>query len=124
MIHVLILDDDISVRRSLSAFLEDYGFAVTTAESGEDGLGKMRKKSYCAAVVDIRLPGMGGEEFIREAASVSPATRFVIHTGSREYTLSESLKRLGVRQKYVFYKPLDNLNLLLEGVRALTEEEA
>ncbi|MEZ5359761.1 MAG: response regulator [Candidatus Zixiibacteriota bacterium] len=123
MMRLLIVDDEVSVRRSLAAFLEDYDFVVETAESSEVGLQKVGETPFDVAIVDLRLPGMSGEEFICHAAEIAPGLRFLIHTGSREYTLSDSLVRLGVKQEHVIYKPLKELCTLIDGITLLVNEK-
>ena len=52
---VLVVEDDVSVRRPLVKFLEMHGFAVVTAETSDEGLEQIRKNRLVAAVVDLRL---------------------------------------------------------------------
>src|SRR5256885_17002256 len=52
---VLVVEDDVSVRRPLVKFLEMHGFAVVTAETSDEGLDALRKHKLVAAVVDLRL---------------------------------------------------------------------
>src|SRR5262249_43550281 len=52
---VLVVEDDVSVRRPLVKFLEMHGFAVATAETADEGLEALKKQKFTAAVVDLRL---------------------------------------------------------------------
>ena len=52
---VLVVEDDLSVRRPLVKFLEMHGFSVVTAETSDEGLEALRKNLLMAAVVDLRL---------------------------------------------------------------------
>ena len=45
-IHVLVIDDEPAICSSLSAFLEDYGFCASTAESAEEALELMKSNTY------------------------------------------------------------------------------
>ena len=54
--HILIVDDDESVRRSLALIFGKKGYAVTTAKTGKAALDKAQGKSYNVAVLDIKLP--------------------------------------------------------------------
>ena len=49
---VLVVEDDVSVRRPLVKFLEMHGFTVATAETAEEGLDALKKHKFTAAVVD------------------------------------------------------------------------
>jgi len=60
--RILIIDDEASIRSSLRGILEDEGYAVTTAASGEDGLAELPKQSFGLVLLDIWLPGLDGLE--------------------------------------------------------------
>ncbi len=98
----LILDDEESIRRSIAAFMEDEGYIVFQASTGEDALEVVKNHAINEAVVDIRLPGMDGDTFIIEARKILPDIRFVIHTGSSEYVPSEGVKSCGINEEKIF----------------------
>src|SRR4051794_41914706 len=52
---VLVVEDDVSVRRPLVKFLEMHGFAVVTAETSDEGLDALKKNRLVAAVVQLWL---------------------------------------------------------------------
>lgn len=58
--RVLIVEDDVSLRRSLRATLGILGFEVGEAGNGEDGLASLRTAHYDAVLLDINMPGLGG----------------------------------------------------------------
>src|SRR2546428_9409101 len=68
---VMVVEDDVSVRRPLVKFLEMHGFAVVTAETSDEGLEAVRKNRLVAAVVDLRLrPGSGRDVVVSTPADV------------------------------------------------------
>ena len=121
-IHVLVIDDEPGICLSLTAFLEDYGFRASSAESAEDALALMGNTAIDICIVDLRLPGMSGEELIIEACTRHPGLRHIIYTGSTSYTLPEPLQALGMRPEHVFLKPIRVLTLLVKAIKALVEE--
>jgi DNA-binding NtrC family response regulator len=123
-IHVLVIDDEPAICSSLSAFLEDYGFNASTAESAEEALDLMKNNSYDVCVVDMRLPGMSGEDLIIAARERYPEQRHIIYTGSISYNLSEKLQELGMRPEHVFLKPVRVLSLLVKCIKELAAEKA
>lgn len=123
-VQVLLVDDDGVVRRNLVAFLEDEGFEVLAAASGEDALVLMAGRYVDVAVVDIRLPGMNGNEFILQAHRDHPGTDFLIYTGSLDYELPPSVKGSGVPSNGVFRKPLQDMQVLANMIRRLTGGKA
>lgn len=121
-IRVLVIDDEPAICLSLSAFLEDYGFRASTAESAEEALELMKSNEYDVCIVDMRLPGMSGEDLILQARERYTNQRHIIYTGSISYNLPEKLKNLGMRPEHVFLKPVRVLSLLVKCIKELTSE--
>src|SRR5919109_2539429 len=61
---VLVVEDDVSVRRPLVKFLEMHGFSVVTAETADEGLDALGKHRLVAAVVDLRLKRGSGRDVV------------------------------------------------------------
>lgn len=116
-IQVLIVDDEVSFRDSLKGFLEDYGYDVVVAGTAEEALAYISGSEFSAAIIDLRLPRMNGETLIKRASQLSPEMRFIIHTGLIDYTLSKELISIGMSKEDVFYKPVQNLVLVVEGIK-------
>jgi DNA-binding NtrC family response regulator len=62
---VLLVDDEANTLKVLSAILRKDGYEVTTATTAEDALGRLLALDADAAVVDYRLPGMTGLDFVQ-----------------------------------------------------------
>jgi DNA-binding response OmpR family regulator len=120
---VLLLDDDKQLRLNLSAYLEDEGYTVVNAESAEEALQIINRDKYKVAIVDINLPGIDGEEFINIASGKTPGTRYLIHTGIYDYQLSKEMKSLGISEDDLIYKPVIDMNFLVEKVKAIFESK-
>lgn len=121
--RILVIDDEISIRESLCAFLEDYDYLVDSAESAEEALEMLQHERFDLAIVDMRLPGESGDVFIIKAARLVENLRFLIHTGSVEFHLNDALKQQGITAEHVYLKPLNDLTVLVEGVRKLLDEK-
>jgi two-component system, OmpR family, KDP operon response regulator KdpE len=59
---VLVVEDDIALRRSLHSTLRIVGFDIGEAGNGEEALTRLRMIDYDAVLLDINMPGMGGME--------------------------------------------------------------
>ncbi|MBU2627448.1 MAG: response regulator, partial [Proteobacteria bacterium] len=112
------LDDEESIRQSIAAYMEDDGYIVFQAGSGEQALDIVRNNPIDEAVVDIRLPGIDGNTFMIEARKILPDIKFVVHTGSADYRPPEAVKALGVTSKRVLIKPASDLNELRKALKA------
>lgn len=120
-ISIIVIDDEDMVRINLTDFLEDEGFMVLNAASGEEGLKLVKENRFDVAIVDMRLPGMDGNSFILDAHKMQPDLRYLIHTGSADYSLPDELRSLGISQDSVFYKPVHNMDLIRKSVESLLD---
>lgn len=116
---ILIVDDETGLLHSLMAFFEDEDFDVKGASSGEEALEILKKEDIDAVIVDMRLPGIDGNEVILQAKELGSKAKFLIHTGSTDYKLPTSLIDLGYRQEHIFLKPLADLSILTETVKKI-----
>ena len=118
---VLILDDDQAVRESLVYYFEDRGWLVFPAENAEDALETLSREEIKGAVVDIRLPGMDGNDFIRIAKNRHPNLAFVICTGSPEYKPPSDIFELSQMSEIVFSKPVQDMSEIELTLRQLID---
>lgn len=118
-VTVLVVDDEEMVRENLEAYLEDEGFKVATAGSGEEALELLASVSPHVGIIDMRLPGMSGNDFIIKAHAVNPALRYLIHTGSTNYKLPVEVMNIGVTHEDIYIKPLQNMDMLVRGIDRL-----
>lgn len=63
--RVLVIEDEVDLLSSLAKALREEGYAVDTAEDGEEGLFKAQSWDYDAVVLDVMLPGIDGWELLR-----------------------------------------------------------
>ena len=113
--HVLVVEDDLSVRRPLVKFLEMHGFTVTTAETADEGLDALKKHQLIAAVVDLRLRKGTGRDVVIAAPPEIPVLIF-----SGVPSESAELERLRPRTRLI-EKPY-SLVLLVETLEEMLGE--
>lgn len=114
--RILIIDDDQDVRQSFADFFEDAEWEVATAESAEEAHDKLTESTFDGVIVDIRLPGINGDDFIREAASRSNNSIFIICTGSNEYKIPDDIRAVKTVYNNVFRKPVEDLYLIRDAI--------
>lgn len=115
-IRVLLVDDDEMIRDCVAAYLEDEGFSVHGAASGEEALESIAAISPAVCISDMRLPVMNGEEFICRAHALCPAAAYLLHTGML-YSLSDSLRAIGMTADDVLLKPIHDLSKLVNKIK-------
>jgi two-component system response regulator PilR (NtrC family) len=79
--RIIVVDDDESIRKTLSTILEDEGYLIDTAESGKEALLKTNAHSYNLALIDVRLLDMEGTELLIRIKETVPRMRKIIITG-------------------------------------------
>lgn len=117
--HILIVDDDRRMARTLSDILTISGYEALTAHTGEEGLEKAAHQWVHAVLCDVRLPDMDGALFAELVRRMRPSLPVVLLTA---YTPEEILpkERMGVFTA-ILHKPLD-INLLLGFYASLGKE--
>jgi CheY-like chemotaxis protein len=123
MDKILLVDDEERLLRNLEFFFEDEGYEVRTATSGEEAIDIMKHEKIDACVVDMRLPGIDGNEVIRCAVKNNLLDKFIIHTGSTDYGLPADLRDIGFSSKHVFLKPVPEMSILTNAIHALLENK-
>ncbi len=78
---VLVIDDDDSVRRLTGRFLEAEAYRVCLASDGAEGLAWLNKESVNLVLLDLKMPGMNGPEFLREFRKTNPTLPVIVVTG-------------------------------------------
>jgi len=76
--RILVIEDDRAVQKALRRLFEAEGFAVEIASSGTAGLELFRTAQPSALVLDLRLPGVSGQDVCREVKQLAPAVPVVV----------------------------------------------
>jgi DNA-binding NtrC family response regulator len=79
--RILVIDDEESIRRTVSMTLQRAGYAVDTAEDGKQAIEKAKANFYNLALIDIRLPDMEGTELLTALEETTPKMVKIILTG-------------------------------------------
>jgi DNA-binding NtrC family response regulator len=79
--RILVIDDEESIRRTVSMTLQRAGYNVDAAENGKQAIEKAAAKFYNLALIDIRLPDMEGTELLTALKETTPKMVKIILTG-------------------------------------------
>ena len=78
---VLVIDDEDSVRKLLRRFLEADGYRVCLASDGIEGLAWLNRESVNLILLDLKMPGMNGAEFLKEMRKMNEYLPVIVVTG-------------------------------------------
>ena len=108
---VLIVDDAPFIRMLLTQLLEDEGYEVETAESGELAEESVKNKKYDIICMDLRMPGISGMETIENIRKVDKDVPIAIITGyGDDVVYKEAKEKFNVFS--MLDKPFDEDKLL------------
>ena len=79
-VRILIVDDEFSVRNSLSAWFEDEGYSVDVAANGKEALVKLAESQWDIFFLDLKMPGMSGLELQKKIMEIQPNSTIVMIT--------------------------------------------
>lgn len=113
--HILIIDDDKLMRRSVSFSLEQAGYRTSTAGSAEDALALAQRDRPDLILLDIGLPGMDGLDALRQFQQRADTP--IIFVSARRRELDQALGLELGADDYVT-KPFDT-NVLLARIKAV-----
>lgn len=98
---ILVVDDDVMARHLISAIAKDMGFEVEEANDGMEGLEFIKRGvAFDVVIADLRMPKMGGLEFLKTLRSSSPCPTIILVTAyssietAREAMLSGAFEYL------------------------------
>ncbi len=92
---ILIIDDDPSLRRVLEYNLQEEGYDVTTAESGEAGLRFFAEEKPSLVITDMKMSGMDGMQVLKAVKEQSPETLVIIITAFGAVDMAVEAMKLG-----------------------------
>ena len=95
MHNILIVDDESGIRQSLKGVLEDEGYRVAVADSGEACLDTLRKRSFAVVLLDVWLPGMDGLETLQKIHDIENAPEVIMISGHGTIETAVRATKLG-----------------------------
>ena len=78
--RILVIDDEEAIRKSFTLALEDTGYQVETAVSGEQGINKAQGTKYDLIFLDLKMPGLDGAQTLWELRNMDKDTPIYIIT--------------------------------------------
>src|SRR5688500_3484574 len=117
--HLLIVDDEGTLRSAIAERLADYEFTVTQAASGEEAMQRLAEFAFDILITDLRLPGIGGREVLETALERYPDIIAIVITGYG--TVKDAVEAIKQGATDFVTKPFQ-FDALLHVVRAALEQ--
>ena len=102
--HLLIVDDEVAIRKPVADMLSTRGYTVDMAADGMEALEKCRKTNFDAIILDLTMPQMDGYTFMERLLAFRPDARVIIASGNIDDKTADL--RLA-RARAIMPKPFD-----------------
>ncbi|MFQ5480093.1 MAG: sigma-54-dependent transcriptional regulator [Thermodesulfobacteriota bacterium] len=121
-LRVLIVDDDSNLRELLEEGVQDWGYDVGTAGSGEEAMQCLATDNYNVVVCDLKMPGMGGLKLLSAIKAFDSMIQVIIITGYA--TLDTAVKAMEAGAYEYLTKPfrLDELMVIMKKISKRVNE--
>jgi DNA-binding NtrC family response regulator len=123
-IRILIVDDDENIRKTMQTILEDEGYIVDLATTGNEAIELTQETTYNIALLDIRLPDIEGVELLKLIKDNVPKTRKIMVTGYP--SMQNAISALNKNADAYLIKPVGVeklLSIVKEQLRLQKEEK-
>jgi DNA-binding NtrC family response regulator len=119
--RILVIDDEISIRSTLTEILSFEGYQVEGASDGAEGLKKILANNYDCVICDIKMPRMDGIEMLEKVMAQKPETQIIIISGHGNIEIALKAVKKGAFD-YI-PKPPDLNRMLLTLRNAMEKKE-
>ena len=114
---ILVIDDDASLRRVVEYNLQEAGYQVLSAASGEAGLSMFGEEAPALVITDMKMPGMDGMQVLKAVKERSSETLVIMVTAFGTVDVAVEAMKAGAYD-YIT-KPFNRDELLLTVAKAL-----
>ena len=115
--HILVVDDEPSMRTTLAILLKRNGYQVSLAASGVEALNLLAQGGYDMVLTDLKMEGMDGIELLRRIKEAAPRVEVLIFTAYG--TIASAVEAMQLGAYDYIGKPFEEDELLLKVARAL-----
>src|ERR1051325_1821474 len=92
---ILVVDDESEIREGLELLLRGEGYGVSSADTGESGLGKLEERPYDLLLLDVSLPDRNGLDLLKEVRRRDPDLSVVLITAYGAFKLARAAYKNG-----------------------------
>ncbi len=121
MPRILIVDDELSIRKSLSILLGKEGYRIDEVSNGKEAIEKINAETYDMVITDLKMEPVDGIDVLKKSKALSQATEVMVMTGYGTIESGVEAMKLGAYD-YIT-KPFQNDDIIQKVNRALERKE-
>ena len=110
MEKILIVDDNETLRFTLTELLEDSGFESKAVKDGATALEEIKNNTYGLVILDVRLPGISGLETLKKLKEMNPGLHVIMLTAFGDIKTAVDAMKQGAQD--FITKPFDNDSII------------
>ena len=95
--HILVVDDEESIRSTLGGILEDEGYRISLAKNGQDALNFVSEQMPHLVLLDIWMPGIDGMETLERLKDIAPLVPVIMISGHANIETAVRATKLGAQ---------------------------
>lgn len=92
---ILVVDDNLIIRKILTNILEKYGYAVVVVSSGEDALEYTRSETVGCMILDLQMDGLTGYDVLEHLAENGPQIPVIVLSADWQEATRKRVEELG-----------------------------
>jgi DNA-binding NtrC family response regulator len=113
---ILVVDDDLQIRRLCRLALEESGYLVSEATNGKNALAAIQETEFDLIVLDLSMPDTDGFEFLKSVRVKAPKLKILVISGFLGGTMLTAAKLFGASATLAKPFSPDSLLLVVDGV--------
>ncbi|HMV33973.1 MAG TPA: response regulator [Gemmatimonadales bacterium] len=121
-ISVLVVDDEEPIRNALKKFLNQQGYDVVTAASGDEALRVLQRQKVSVVLLDVRMPGKSGIDLVPQVLELEPSLAVLMLTAVNDATTAALCMQRGAMDYLT--KPIDLSDLARAILRAIRRRDS
>ena len=119
---ILVIDDEKNIRDSIAKYLSTEAMEAVTANNGFSGKKALEENVFDACILDLKMPGMDGLEFLRWLKEEGPVLPVIMISAYQDLKDAVEAMKLGAKDYIV--KPFEPEELIIRLKRVISENEA
>ena len=116
MNRVLIIEDETATAEAVKEALALDDISADIASDGESGLEKLKSNNYDLILLDLKMPGLSGDEVLSEIRKQDPFIDVIIYTNYTDFADIKKLANIGI-EGYINKGPKADLSELISAIK-------